>query len=145
MASAVTTDKITSTMKVLHFDFDPDGSDAVDVSWQDMRDFAAILVSFFRTVGTGDLDAFKILGNSASDGSGTDAEIKDHALGSQPDAVGDYIFLSALASEFSALGTDLRYVSANLEFATSTDEGVVTYILTQPKFQYQDLTADTIA
>lgn len=145
MASSVTTDYLTSKLKIMQFDFDPGGTDAVDVSWQDMRDFGAICMILFHSVGTGAIDAFDMLANSESDGSGTDAEVKSHALSSAPDAVGDYIFLEALASEFPPLGSDLRYVSASVELAVDTDECVVTYIFGQPKWAYGSLSSDTIA
>lgn len=145
MASTVATEKLTANIAVTHYDFDPNVDSAVDVAWVDLRDFGHFMCSFFRTVGTGDVDGFKILANSASDGSGTDVEIKVHALGSQPNAVGDYVFLECTAAEIAALGSNLRYVSASLEFATSTDEGVVTYIRGLPRHARTDLSVDTIA
>lgn len=145
MATGIGTDKLQSNLAVTHYDFDPGGTDPVDVTWVDMRGFEGILVSFFRTIGTGDVDSFKILANSASDGSGTDVEIKAHAVASQPDAVGDYIFLEASAEEIGAAGADLRYVTASVEFAAGTDEGVVTYVRSAGRFAHDGLTADNIA
>lgn len=146
MASAVTTDYLSSVLKVQTFDVDPDESTAVDVSWQDMRDFGAILIQLFRSVGTGTVQVFDINANPASDGSGTDVEIKTHALGSAPDAVGDYINLECLSSEFPPLATTtLRYVSATIELATSTDECTCVYVQGLPRFAYGGLTADNIA
>lgn len=145
MASTVATEKLTANLAVTHYDFDPNVDTAVDVAWVDMHNFGHFLCSFFRTVGTGDVDGFKILANSASDGSGTDVEIKVHALGSQPNAVGDYVFLECTAAEIAALGSNLRYVSASLELATSTDEAVVTYIRGCPRNAHADLSVDTVA
>jgi hypothetical protein len=129
----------------MSFDFDPNETAATDVSWQDMRDFGALLVQVFRSVGTGSLSSFTILANAQSDGSGTDYEVKAHALGSAPDAVGDYISLDCLASEFPPLGTDLRYVSGAISLVTATDECVVVYVFGLPRFAYGSLTADSIA
>ncbi|NIO42305.1 MAG: hypothetical protein GTO41_20415, partial [Burkholderiales bacterium] len=84
MASSVTTDYLSSVLKVMMFDFDPDETAPTDVSWQDMRDFGAVVVSLMRSVGTGTISSFKILANAQSDGSGTDAEVKSHAIGSAP-------------------------------------------------------------
>lgn len=145
MVSAQQNQKLRSQLKVLQFDFDPDGTDPVDVSWQDMRDYGRLLVGFFRTVGTGNLDTFNIIANSQADGSGGDVVVKSHAVAAEPNAVGDYIFLECTAQELAALGTDLRYVSAQLEFATGTDEGVVTYIFGDPRWQRDGLTADVVA
>lgn len=145
MASAVTTDYLSSNLKVMSFDFDPDETAATDVSWQDMRDFGALLVQVFRSIGTGTLSSFTILGNPTAAGAGTDAELKAHALGSAPDAVGDYINLEVLASEFPKVTATLRYVSAAISLLTATDECVVVYVFGKPRFAYADLTVDTIA
>lgn len=139
------TNKLKSNVALEMFDFDPDGTDPVDVAWRDMQDFEGLLVCIMRTVGTGDLDGFKILGNSESDGSGTDVEIAAHAIGSQPDAVGDKLVLEISAEEMAGLGTDLRYVSANLELATGTDEFTVTYLRGNARHVSDGLTADVVA
>lgn len=145
MASAQASAKLSQTIKVTQYDFDPGGVDPVDVAWVDMRDFATFMCIFFRTIGTGAVDTFAILANSQSNGGGTNVNVKTHAVASEPDAVGDYIFLECTAEELAALGTDLRYVSASVEFAVSTDEGVVTYIRGGPRFAERDLTAEVIA
>lgn len=150
MAVATASEKLLSRLKVTHYDFDPDSADPVDVAWVDMRDFDTFLASFFRTVGTGNIDTYKIIANSASDGSGTDVEIKTKTLTNvQPNALGDYNFLECTAEEINQAGVtagvaDLRYVSLQLEFATSTDEGVVTYVRGGIR-QYTGLTADNIS
>lgn len=137
---------ITETVKVTQYDFDPDSADAVDVAWVDMRDYDRILCGFFRTVGTGDIDTMRVIGNPQSNGGGTDVVIKTKTLtGVQPNAVGDYNFIEVSADEIVAAGEDLRYVSLQLEFATSTDEGVVTYIRGGAKYPQSGLTADVIA
>ena len=71
--------------------------------------------------------------------------IKVHAVGSEPNLVGDYLFLECTAEEIGALGTDLRYVTASCEFATDSDEGVVTYVRTNPRFPRNALSADLVA
>lgn len=144
MASGQSSDKLLSNLAITHYDFDPDGTDAVDVGWVDMRDFSHFACSFFRTVGTSALDTFTIIANPESDGSGTDVNVKTHAVGSEPNALGDYLFLECTAEEIGALGSTLRYVSAACEFATGTDEGVVTYIR-KGKRSYDALSADTVA
>ena len=146
MASSVTTDYLSSLLKVSMYDFDPDETTHTDVNWSDMRDFGAVLMTLFKSVGTGAVAAFSILANSKSDGSGTEVTVKTHALGTDVDAVGDFVHLEALASEIVNLNaTDLRYVSGNISLATGTDECVVTYVFGLPRFAYGGLTADTIA
>lgn len=148
MASAQNSDKLATTLKVTKYDFDPDSGAAVDVAWVDMQNFDKIMVLFFRTIGTGALDTFDILANSASDGSGTDVIIKTHAVANEPNAVGDYIYLECTAEEIGALSTatnQLRYVTVSAEFATTTDEGVVTYIRDAGRFAHDALTVELIA
>lgn len=144
---AQTINQALANMAITHYDFDPDGTSATDVAWVDMRDFENFTCSFFRTVGTSDL-TYKILANDESDGTGTDVVI---ATGSAaPDALGDYAFLECSAEqivqEASDAGVDnVRYVSMNLTFATGTDEGVVTYVRTNPKRSYSGMTSDNIS
>ena len=49
-----------------------------------------------------------------------------------------------MAQEAADSGNDVRYVSVSAEFATATDEGVVTYIRSATR-AYDGLTADSIA
>lgn len=143
MVSSQTNQKFLSRNIVTQYDFDPNATTATDVAWVDMRDAGVFTAAFFRTIGSSNL-TFKILANSASDGSGTDVEVKAYS-GSEPDAVGDYCFLECTAQELAALGTDLRYVTASCAVATNTDEGVVTYIRSDLRFPRADATSDSIA
>lgn len=144
MAVATDANKLRCNLAVTQYDLDPDATTATEVQWVDMRDFNSILVSFFRTVGTSNA-TFKIVANSESDGSGTDVEIKSHALAAQPNAVGDYVFLECNAEELAGAGDNLRYVTAVVSLATGTDEGVVTYIRSGARFPRENLTADVVA
>ena len=147
--SVQSTNRFRANNAVRLYDFDPDGVNPVDVAWVPFRDFYGLLVGFFRTIGTGAVDGFKILANTKEDGSGTDVEVKAHALGSQPDAVGDQVWLEVTAEEVRQACTDAGVVpaavSASVEFATATDEGVVTYIRWGPRFAKDGLTADIVA
>lgn len=119
---------ITERFKVTAYDHDPDATTATDIAWVDVTNASRLLIGFFRTIGTSAL-TFTVLGNSASNGSGTDRTIKTVTLtGVQPDAVGDYTFAEVSREEIIATNEDIKYVSANLTFATGTDEAVVFYI-----------------
>jgi len=132
--------------KILMFDHDTGDTSANDVSWEDMRDYDELTVTAFASTLTGNgVTAFTILANSESDGSGTDVEIKAHAVGSAPDAVGDWLVLSCTSEELAGLGTNLRYVSASLTMANNADENVVTYVFSHSRFPQANLTADTVA
>lgn len=150
MASSVSTDKLFTTHAIASYDFDPDATAATDVAWVDLRDYSnfAVIVMSSALTGNGPA-AFKILANPNSDGSGTDVEVKAHAVGSKPDAVGDYLVLECTAEEIAELASDnssaLRYVSANIAMANAADEAVVTYIRTGARFQHDALTADYIS
>lgn len=142
MAVATSSEKLKSELAVTQYDHDPDGTGAVDVAWVDMRDYESIMIGFFRTVGTSNL-TLKLIANSQSNGGGTDVEIKAYS-GSEPNAVGDYVWLEATAEEIGTAGADLRYVSANVTLATGTDEAVVTYIRKGRK-RFTGMTSDNIA
>jgi len=142
------TQKLSTKLKVLSYDFDPNATTATDIGWVDMRDYSEMMVQFFRTVGTSAL-TLTILCNTASDGSGNEATVATKTFtAGQPNATGDYVFLEAIENQIANLsrvdGYEYRYVSASCTVATGTDEGVVTYML-KPKYCYEDLTADLIS
>ena len=147
MANTINAQILTSELAVTHYDLDPNATTLTDVGWVDMRDISALLISFFRTVGTSAI-VFNIIANTLSDGSGDEAIIKVISPDAAPDAVGDYVFGEVLAEEVREAGEEdgkaYRYVSANISFATGTDEAVVTYIA-KPRYCYEDLTSDNVA
>jgi len=142
MASTVSTDKLMSTLKVKSYDFDPGVATVVAIDWVDMKDFDAFMASFFRTIGTSNV-TFDIAVSASSSGS-SPVVVKTHAVGSQPDAVGDQLFLECTAEEIKGVLAAGRYVSARVSVVTDTDEGVVTYIR-RPIRLYRGLTADIVS
>ena len=142
MAVATDFQKLRAELNCTMYELDAEGP--ADVGWVDMRDSSCILIGVMRSVGTGGLDDFRIIANDASDGSGTDVEIKDYGTATTVDAVGDTVWLEASAEEIGAAGTDLRYVSASVGHVTATDESVIVYIR-KGKRGYQDQTADVIS
>lgn len=152
MASPQASEKLSGKIAVTQYDHDPaDSTVATDVAWVDMRDAEHFMALTFASALTGlGVTAFTILANAASDGTGTDVTIKEHAVGTAPDAVGDYLMLECTAEEIAQEGSDagvanLRYVTANLTCANAADEQVVTYIRAGRKRAYDALTADVIA
>jgi hypothetical protein len=144
MVSAIASEKLKAEVNATMYDFDPGGTDPVDVGWVDMRDYETILIGVMVSVGTGGIAAFKILANPASDGSGTDVEVKAHADPTVADAVGDTVWLEATTADIQAVGDNLRYVSGSVDLVTGTDECVVTYIR-RGLHRKTGLTADVIA
>jgi hypothetical protein len=146
--------KLSANLKVVAYDFDPDESAVTDIGFVDMSDYETFMAIFVRTVGTGALESFNIIANYVTD-TGTDVTVKAHAIASEPDALMDKVILECTASEVHsavvsgistlALQQTAKYVSAECELATSTDEGVVIYILGGAKRPAAGLTADSIA
>lgn len=143
MASTVSTDKLKSTIAQKAYDFDPNATTLTDIAWVDLKDFLYFMVCFMRTIGTGAF-VMKIAASASSSGSNS-VVVKEQAYtAGEPDAVGDNVFLECTAEEIAALGTHLRYVSAQCSVATNTDEGVVVYTRAGG-YEKRALTADVIA
>lgn len=136
---------LTERAAITAYDLDPDATTTTDVAWVDMRDYSQFTGMFFRSVGTSDI-TLTVLGNSSSTGSGSDVTIKTKTLTSvQPNAVGDYSFIEVTEDEIvTASESGARYLSMNVSFATSTDEGVVVYIRHGAKYPQSGLTSDRI-
>ncbi len=153
MVSSVASAKLSASLKVVAYDFDPDESAATDIGFVDFTDYETFMAIFVRTVGTGALETFNIIGNYVTD-TGTDVTVKVHAVASEPDALMDKVILECTAAEFHtavtggittlALQQGAKYVGVEAELATSTDEGVVIYIM-GAKRPASGLTADSIA
>jgi hypothetical protein len=123
---------------------------ATDIAWVDMRDyenFAALV--FTSSLGGNGPTVFTIVANSQSNGGGTDAVIKSHAVGSAPDAVGDFLVLECtdkeLAQESTSTTGELRYVSAKVTCHHTDDEAVVVYLRGGAKRAADGLTADYVS
>ena len=143
--------KFLARFKVTTFVTTADHSSATDVGWVDMRDYSEITIITVATVLSGNglngTGAFKILINTASDGTGDETTVKTHSTVT-PDAVNDSMVLSVTAEEIAAESGDdgklYRYVSANINADNSGDDTASIYIQTA-KHSKLDLTADSIA
>ena len=151
MASPQAPEKFFANNKVQMFDHDPDTTNSTAVEWVDMRDYGEFSVIDMASALTGvGTDAFSIVADAESDGSGTNVTVVSHAIASAPDAVGDYLVLTVTAEQIVQEGEDnsqtgLRYVSAVIDKANTADESVVTYIRSKPRFAASGLTADTVS
>jgi hypothetical protein len=137
--------KLSEELAVTTYELDAEGP--ADVAWVATENFNKALFQVMRTVGTGGLDALKILGNTLADGSGTDVTLVDYSTSvtlSTIDAVGDTVFMEVGQEVFDANPTMLG-ISVSLGHVTATDESVVTYILGDPRQTTGALTADAIA
>lgn len=137
-------DKFLSNNKITQYDFDPDGTSATSAGWVPMKDYAGFVAGFYRTVGTG---TTTLTVQAATDNSGTNATTVLTYSGSDPDAVTDHIWLETDAAEIQGASSSYNFthVGMTITFGTGTDEGVVTYIQSKPRFPQDGLTADVVA
>jgi hypothetical protein len=105
------------------------------------RRFAAI---YMTTVGTGGVTAFKIMAATDAAGSGAVAVVA-HALGSNPDAVGDFVTLECNVEQIREVLATATHVGVLVNLVTNTDEGCLTFIRAEPQFPRSGLTADYIS
>jgi len=149
MASAVDQQKFFAENKLGYYN-SGDATTATDIGWVDMKDYEefAVLAGAASLTGTG-ITALTIVANSESDGTGDEVVIKEHAVGSAPDAEEDYLVLSCSAEEIAHLGEasgyNLRYVSAKVTTDNAADIIALTYFRTRAKHKYLDLTADYVS
>ncbi len=149
MATVQAGEHIGSRNKIKMYDFDPNTTAATPVAWVDMRDYEHFGVMAMASALTGNgVTAFAIQASAVPEGTNP-VTIRSHALASEPDAVGDQLWLEVSAQEVNSVGVlagkDLRYVSAVLTLANSADENVVTYVLSNPRFAQSGLTGDVVS
>lgn len=124
-------------------DFDPGATTVTEIEWRPIKEFHRFLAAFFRTIGTSAV-TFDIA--VATDGSGTGVtQVVAHAVGSEPDAVGDQIYLECDAHQMRSALPGATHWTPRVSVATGTDEGVVLTEEHEPLFSRSGLTADIIA
>lgn len=126
-----------------------DHTTPTDVGWVDMRDFSEFCARTIHVVDGGDgVDDFSIVVNTLLAGTGDEAILKAHAVGSTPDAINDSLMLSVTAEEIaqqSATDSKLyRFISAKVGANNSGDDTAVVYIRTA-KHSQLDLSGDNVA
>lgn len=135
-------------------DFDPDSASETIVDLQPgasgkllpLADgFGDFVAGLFHSVGSDVIDSFRIFVADDIDGSVNAANVVSHALGSAPDAVGDYVWLEASAEQVKAASATAQYIGVKITLHTSTDECVVYFERSRPRFAYSGLTADHIS
>lgn len=141
MPSVLDVNQIRAEYALSMHDFDPNSASATASAWVSLLGFSHVVAGFFRTIGTGTF-AMSIAASASADGSNP-TTIKSYS-GSNPDAVGDQVFLECSAIEINNLLQGAKYVAAVITFGTSTDEGVVLYARKGLRCE-NGLTADTIS
>jgi hypothetical protein len=105
--------------------------------------YRRFLAGLFRSVGTGNIDAFEII--AATDAAGTGATVVvEHAFATEADAVGDFVWLECDIEQVLEVLATATHVGVRIEQATAGDECIVYFERAEPTFAYTDLTADTI-
>jgi len=105
------------------------------------RRFAAL---YMTSVGTGGLTKFAIQAATSVAGAGA-VDVATHAVGSNPNAVGDFLVLECNIEQVREVLATATHIGVLINLVTSTDEGVCTFIRAEPGFKYAGLTADYVS
>ncbi len=135
--------KLSNRQKIEMHDFDPDATSVTAVGWRAISGFRTFLARLMRTIGTS-ATTFDIAVATDSSGTGATAVIT-HAVGSEPNAVGDELFLEVSVENMRETLAAATHWSARISLATNTDEMVVTTIESDPQHPRTGLTADIVA
>ena len=141
MASPIATNVVKANIKVDSFVSTSGNNVAKNLNWVDMKNFNRMLITAMTAAGSAaGLTSFKIVACTTSDGLGTVVEIKNHSL-APPLTVSRPGTLECSAEEIKQLGSNLRYVSAQIISTAATDTVVATYVQTEPRFAHNGLTS----
>lgn len=105
----------------------------------------AFLAGLVHTVGTGTITGFKIFTSEDAAGVTNATTVVSHAIASNPDAVGDVLWLEATAEQIKAALATAAYVGVKITLTTSTDECIVFFEEAESRFKYDTLTADYVS
>lgn len=105
------------------------------------RRFAAL---WMNSVGTGGITAFAIMAATSAAGAGATAVVS-HAIGSNPDAVGDFLTLECTASQAREVLPTATHIGVLINLVTPTDEGILTFIRAEPGYATAGLTSDYVS
>lgn len=134
-------------------DFDPNTASATLVTLNPtdsekclpIATFRRFLAGLFRSVGTGTVISFKIIAATAADGTGNTAVVA-HGLASNPDAVGDYVWLEVDVEQIREVLPTATHVGVEIALTTSTDECVVLFERDEPFYgPSSGLTSDRVS
>jgi hypothetical protein len=106
--------------------------------------FQNFLAGLFHSVGTGTITTFRIFVSDDAAGVDQRDQRRSHAIGSNPDAVGDTLWLEATAEQCKAALATAAYVGVKITLGTSTDECIVFFERAERRFKYDTLTADYV-
>ena len=136
-------------------DFDPDsGSETIVtlnpsasekcLAFSALGGLMSVVAGLMHSVGTGSITTFRIFVADNAAGTTNAANVVSHALGSDPNAVGDTVWVEASAEQLRAASSTAAYVGVKITLGTSTDECVVAFER-YAKQAYNALTADYVS
>jgi hypothetical protein len=127
----------------------PGTTNATAVEWIDMLGYGTVNFQavLFTKVGLG-ITAMAIHGSAASNGA-TPTVIKSHAVGSAPDALGDYLNLEVSQADIANVSgqaeLSLRYIALVLTLANAGDKVSVATTRINCENEADGLTADYVS
>lgn len=152
MAATYTTDKIFSNAKLVMADFDPDATAATIVDLDPataaegvpIENYRRFVAGLIHTVGTGSITEFAIIVGTDGDLTGATVVVT-HALGSDPNAVGDTIWLECDAEQCREVLATSTHIGVRIVLGTATDECIVFFGRFEPVYPTDGLTADYVS
>lgn len=156
MATAVTTNKVASTMALKLFDHDPNASSAVVVStdggttknYLAMRDYEHFALLVMNSVSTSASGPTLVEIVAAESSTGTNATVIVTSGTVASVTVGDNILVECSADQINevgkAAGYNFTHVTGRITCSNSGDECVVLMGRFKPKFPQSGLTANNI-
>jgi hypothetical protein len=109
-----------------------------------IANFRKFMALYMTTVGTGGITEFSLVAGTSAALAGA-TKVVTHALGSNPDAVGDFVKLECNVDQIHEVLATATHIGVLINLVTSTDEGVVTFIRADPVFPHTGLTDDYVS
>lgn len=155
MASAVTSQKIASSMAIITYDHDPGTTNAIITTpdggttkrYVAMANYELFAGAVMATIATGGPTLVDIV--AATDSAGTNVTTVVSSGAVVADAVGDFVFVECTAAQVKEVGDAAGYtfthVGIRITCANSADECAVTYIRAGARFTALGLSANAIS
>lgn len=151
---AYTANKLASRADRRLLDFDPDSASESIVTLNPAASekllaftdgYDKVLVGMVHTVGTGTITTLRIFVADNAAGTTNATNVISHAIASNPDAVGDTLWLEATAEQLRAASSTAAYVGVKITLTTSTDECIVYFERAGGRFKFDSDTADYVS
>ena len=145
---------ILARFKIRMADWNPDAADKVIVDLDPSgsgelfpiaRSKKFLFGCLVNTTGAtpNDLEEFEVIAATDADGTGATV-VKAHALGSTPDAIGDYVFIEVDVKQIREVLATATHVGVRAEVTTATSQ--CTFVVIEERMEeYNDLTADYVS